>query len=504
MTSMQKLFSQPDRFVIGGEAVPKRGLSVDAEFIDTLCADPRVDYVSVTDNAGGNPMASPLPTAMKIREAGAAPLIHLTCKDANRNGLESLAWTYSSLGFEDILVLTGDYPVDGYKGGAQPVFDIDSVGLLAMLNDMNAGMAVPGRKPGTTTILEPTNFFLGCTVSPFKPQEADLVMQYRKLGLKAANGAGFIIPQIGYDMKKSHELLRWMEQQGIDLPVIGNVYKLNTTVARMFHKGEIPGCIVTDALMERIEKERLAEDKGKAFYIDLAAKQIAAFKSMGYRGVHIGGSERYDVISAILDKAAEYEGTSWEDLQADLNYPAKNEFYLLDENPMSKRAQRRESRKHVGFSYRLSRVVHAVAFEGPLSKLGAPFFGWLEKRGWIKRVVHGQEDFWKGVLFECQSCGDCSLAETNYLCPMSQCAKNGRNGPCGGSLDGQCEVCDSGKTCIWVRAYHRAKYYGNESNPLDRDAVIKNGHLKDTSGWANYFLERDHVGAAKQKQETPK
>lgn len=64
----------------------------------------------------------------------------MTCKGLNRNGLESQAWFLNSEGFNNILAMTGDYPVTGNEGMAKPVFGIDSVGLISMLNKMNEGL----------------------------------------------------------------------------------------------------------------------------------------------------------------------------------------------------------------------------------------------------------------------------------------------------------------------------------------------------------------------------
>ena len=57
-----------------------------------------------------------------------------------------------------------------------------------------------------------------------------------------------------------------------------------------------------------------------------------------------------------------------------------------------------------------------------------------------------------------------------YLCPESHCSKNQRNGPCGGSRDGDCEV--PGKPCVWARAYERQKPYAEEDAVLHRPVVI--------------------------------
>ena len=78
-------------------------------------------------------------------------------------------------------------------------------------------------------------------------------------------------------------------------------------------------------------------------------------------------------------------------------------------------------------------------------------------------------------LFGCRDCGDCSLPDIAYVCPESQCAKNQRNGPCGGTREGLCEVYDT--ECIWSLAYERLKAYGEEESMLDGPVVIKDNAL---------------------------
>ena len=108
----------------------------------------------------------------------------------------------------------------------------------------------------------------------------------------------------------------------------------------------------------------------------------------------------------------------------------------------------------------------------------------------VQSTLHGVEQLLKISAFNCRDCGDCSLPNIAYLCPESQCAKNQRNGPCGGTRQGQCEVGE--KECIWALAYDRLKAYGQEEEMLEGPAIFKDGNLKGTSAWANTFLERDH------------
>ena len=105
--------------------------------------------------------------------------------------------------------------------------------------------------------------------------------------------------------------------------------------------------------------------------------------------------------------------------------------------------------------------------------------------------AHAVEQAAKVSLFGCRDCGDCSLPEIAYVCPESQCAKNQRNGPCGGTRDGHCEVYDT--ECIWSQAYERLKAFGEEESMLDGPVVIKDNALAGTSAWANTFLGRDHL-----------
>ena len=83
------------------------------------------------------------------------------------------------MGFDNVLALTGDYPAPGQNGGPQPVFDIDSVGLLEVMRRMNGGLEIPGRRAGDAPHrLRQTSFFSGVAINPFKRLESELMPQY--------------------------------------------------------------------------------------------------------------------------------------------------------------------------------------------------------------------------------------------------------------------------------------------------------------------------------------
>jgi methylenetetrahydrofolate reductase (NADPH) len=180
MHTLREKLEQKSRFLIGTELVSVRGgmgerSAVKARtFANDLVAADAVDWISITDNAGGNPQLAPTALGKPILYAGKEVVIHLTCKDLNRNALESEAWLLHSEGFHNILAMTGDYPVAGAGGTAKPVFDIDSVGLISMLSQMNQGLdpheAGPGRaatplpsaapRPPRRPRFESTNFLV--------------------------------------------------------------------------------------------------------------------------------------------------------------------------------------------------------------------------------------------------------------------------------------------------------------------------------------------------------
>ncbi len=103
-------------------------------------------------------------------------------------------------------------------------------------------------------------------------------------------------------------------------------------------------------------------------------------------------------------------------------------------------------------------------------------------------------------MFGCEDCGDCSLPDIAYVCPEGPCAKNQRNGPCGGTRDGLCEVYDT--ECIWAQAYERLKASWRGAGPrVTGPVVIKNNALLGSSAWANTFLGRDHNAANTEQTE---
>jgi methylenetetrahydrofolate reductase (NADPH) len=506
MHTLREKIADRTRFLVATELVSVRGpmMGVNAikarDFANDLVACPAIDWISITDNAGGNPQLAPLVLGRPILYAGKEVVIHLTCKDLNRNGLESEAWMLNSEGFHNILAMTGDYPVTGSEGLARPVFDIDSIGLISLLARMNQGLAA-SEANGASRQLEKTQFSIGAVTTNFKLREGEVIPQYLKLEKKVECGAGFIINQIGFDARKMSELRCYMDAHGMEqTPLIGNVYLLSPRVAELFHEGRIPGVVVTAALRELCREQGASPDKGKAFFLEFAAKQIAVYRGLGFRGVYLGGVHNLPAIERILETERTFAPDDWKQFAREIRFSRPGEFYFYSEDPVSGLANPqvetpREQTKsqHVSPVYQISKLAHATMFAPgtAFARWGAKACARAKSPMQGPKLLRAAEHLSKAVLYRCKDCGDCSLPDTAFLCPESQCAKNQRNGPCGGTREGRCEV-DGYGDCIWLRAYERLKHDGREQTLLDHAPVVQNQGLRGMSAWANLWLGRDH------------
>ena len=108
----------------------------------------------------------------------------------------------------------------------------------------------------------------------------------------------------------------------------------------------------------------------------------------------------------------------------------------------------------------------------------------------LEKPVAVVEKAVKGLLFDCQMCGQCALSSTGMSCSMN-CPKTLRNGPCGGvRADGNCEVKPEMR-CVWVEAYvgSQRMVAGKEAIKVVQFAV--DGRLKGKSSWLKVAREKN-------------
>ena len=503
MTSLRKTL-ETDKFVTTCELIPGRGYrgrGIDNifRFAEEAQSSNLIDALTITDNAGGNPALSPEVLGKELVSIGSEMLIHVSCKDLNRNSLESHAYSLQRNGLTNILMITGDYPVSGYLGISKPVFDIDSVSAIYYLRKMNEGLKIKiGRKEST---LDRTDFLIGCAASPFKWTEGSSVMQYRKLEKKLQAGAHFVITQLGFDSRKYAEFIRYVrDYRQLNLPLIGSVYVLTAGAAAIMNRGEVPGCAVNEDLLQLLRQEAKADDKGKGKRTERAAQQVAILKGLGYRGAHIEGFNlRFKDVQEIMEQAESIRD-NWRDYYESIQFSPSGNFYYFKEGEQkplntSSECEFSKTRRRMILSpvFWAMQIMHNFLFVK--GTLGFRLMTFMSKRmdraRGMYRFFYFFERSSKRILFDCRECGDCALYELHFTCPESYCPKGMRNCPCGGSrADGHCEVFED-RLCIWERAYWRAKLL-KQLPQLGRTIAPRNWELFRTSAWGNYYVGWDH------------
>jgi len=435
-----------------------------------LARIPAVVAGSVTSYAGGAMGHDPLRVAAAARARGLTPNIHLTCVSQDRRGLAKSLDDMHALSLENVFALTGDYPG---AGDQPPVFDLDSVQLVRLIDERRRG-GMP--------------FHVAVAVSPFKYTEADCVYQYVKLEKKIAAGADVAVTQVGWDAKKFAELKRYLDERGLRTPLLGNVYVLGPKTAERMATGRPPGCWVSPELLTLVQTESRARDGGRQARLERAARTVAILRGLGYAGAYIGGTHDAAHIAWIIRRADEL-APQWEALAAELGYGAAGGFYLSARTPAKRPAVKSEPRADL-----LPRVLDWLGGALPVSRdtwlrrALTRVFAWIDRRKHAAALVERVELAIKKPLFGCQACGSCVLGHLEYVCPQT-CPKQLRNGPCGGTDQGRCEVVPD-KPCIWVAVYDRAKSSGG-LDALKTYVPAPDRQLRGTSSWINYFLDRD-------------
>jgi methylenetetrahydrofolate reductase (NADPH) len=495
----QSDINDPGHFVITLELVPGResvGRSVDTVMgiARDAYADGRVSAVSMTDNPGGNPSLSPDALGHGIFRTGMDVIIHFTCRDMNRVGMESRALQLAMMGMKNILALNGDFSGQGFGGQGAPVFDLDSVHLQIMLGILSERIQAAG---------DPDGFFSGCAVSPFKYTQGESYAQYAKLCRKAAGGAQFVITQLGYDARKFAELIQLLNWMQMPLPALGSVYVLGPAAARIMNQGQVPGALVSTALKEQVIQEWRDKKAGRRAAVERAARLAAILKGLGYRGIHIGGIHKtFDTAGLILDRLEQIQGR-WQEFLPDFDSHLKDAFYLFytEAGQTPVKTDFSLAAPDPGmlerFRYSFLKNMHDLFFnrEHLLAPAYARLCRYLDNRVGTRLLMDMVEGLAKRLLLNCQHCGDCGIQHVGFLCPESGCPKHTRNGACGGSRNGRCEVYND-RPCVWFRAYRRLARAGESAQLMHGCVPPRMWELNQTSSWINYHLQRDHQSAS--------
>jgi methylenetetrahydrofolate reductase (NADH) len=267
------------RFVMTAEVAPP--VSCDAADLRNKAA-PLVDLadaVNVTDGAGARAHMGALAAASILLGMGIEPILQITCRDKNRIALQGEMMGAAALGVRNLLLLTGDDPKAGDQPDTKPVFDIDSKTLLDTARRLrDDGMLPTGRKVGGKPA-----FFIGAADVPIDPPAN---WQPNALVGKVKSGAQFAQTQFCMDAGIVRRYVGVLERAGItkQLAILIGVNPLRSAKSAQWMKSHLFGTIISDALIERMEKAADPEREGIGICVDLI-EELATIP--GVSGVHI-------------------------------------------------------------------------------------------------------------------------------------------------------------------------------------------------------------------------
>ena len=278
------------------------------------------DAVNITDNQTAIVRMSSIAAGAIVVQEGLDPVIQMTCRDRNRLAIQSDLLGAFALGMRNILCLTGDHQTFGNHPSAKNVFDLDSIQLIQMVAGMRdqkvfqSGEVFKGPEP---------RFFVGAAAAPFADP---LDFRPLRLAKKVKAGANFIQTQLVYDVPAFEKYMQKVRDLGLhnQVYILPGVGPLKSPGMARYMKRDVPGILVPDELIERMEaagaawagknKDELTKEDKKARSqawknegIQICVELIQQLQEIeGVAGVHIMAIEWEEAVHPIIEKAGLY------------------------------------------------------------------------------------------------------------------------------------------------------------------------------------------------------
>lgn len=277
------------KFIVTVELDPPKTLSLDKILIEINSINFRkiVDAVNVTDCPLAKLRMSPIALSHIIQEEiGLEAIFHITCRDRNLLGLQAELLGAFALGVKNILALTGDPPEMGDYTMATGVYDIDSIGLVKMVNKLNNGYEYKGEK-----LKDKTDFLVGIAVNP---TAQDLKKEIARFEEKVLAGANFVQTQPIYDIGLLERFLKLTAH--INIPKIIGIMPLKSYKMVEYLNNNLPGIFVPPRVRKRMRGKDVEE--GIKISRELIDK-IRKFKEVA--GIHIFPLRDMDLVCRLLN-----------------------------------------------------------------------------------------------------------------------------------------------------------------------------------------------------------
>ena len=295
--SQLKTALEAGRFAVTAEMAPPKGCNFSEQLEVARVLQGRVDGVNVTDMQSACLKASSLGLCIHLKASGIEPILQITGRDRSRMAIMGDVLSAASFGIDTVLALTGDHPVVGDCKQSKPVYDLDSVGILNMLTQMEETGCDCGGNPLSAT----PKLYKGACVTPvYEP----MILQIHKLKQKVDAGARYIQTQGIFDLDSLKRFLEAVEKAGIDVPIMAGIIPLKSAGMAKFMNANVPGIAVPQEQIELLSTAREKGLKASELGIDLAAKLIADIKHENLcPGVHIMAIGAEKNVPVILEKA---------------------------------------------------------------------------------------------------------------------------------------------------------------------------------------------------------
>jgi len=238
------------RFAAFVEILPPRGVRYDNEVAAArMCAARGIDCINVPDGPRASSRMSAQVTCQLLQQqAGIEAVLHFCCRDRNILGIQSELLGAHAVGIRNLICITGDPPRMGGYPGATAVFDVDSIGLVNIVNSLNRGLDIGGNAMGSQT-----EFLIGVGVNP---GALNLDEELQRFEWKLRAGAEYVVTQPVFDLGILENFLKRIQPARI--PVIAGIWPLTSyrNAEFMVNELRVP---VPESVLDRMRRAHTAE-----------------------------------------------------------------------------------------------------------------------------------------------------------------------------------------------------------------------------------------------------
>ena len=287
-------------FVTMVEIVPPKGTDVrkeieGARFLKSV----GVDGINIPDSPRASARMSNQALSLLVqKEVGIEAIMHYTCRDRNVLCIQSDLLGAAAMGLRNLICITGDPPKMGNYPDATAVFDVDSIGLVNIVRNLNHGRDIGDNPLGVGTA-----FVIGVGANPGVP---NIDEEIRRFEYKVQAGAEYVVTQPVFDLGLLENFLRRIEHCRI--PVVVGIWPLVSVRNAEFMKNELR-VSVPDSILERMTRAptpEAAREEG----IAIAREMLTATRDM-VQGAQISAPlGRYASAVDVLEALGSFRSTS--------------------------------------------------------------------------------------------------------------------------------------------------------------------------------------------------